>query len=94
MTSDREGYFSLNLFCLGLGPLKGFFELTRRPSRALNWPRALLPEIKVTVKCAAIGAEVQGHHCQKQMMQTLIPRVLKTRIFKPILNCKKSTEEN
>ena len=28
---------------LCLGPLKGFFELTRRPSRALDSPPAVLP---------------------------------------------------
>ena len=31
---------------LRLGPLKGFFELTRRPSRALNSPCALLLELQ------------------------------------------------
>ena len=48
---------------LRLGPLKVFFELTQRPSRALDSPRALLPELqrnKDTVRCAALGAEVQG----------------------------------
>ena len=51
---------SQQLPCLCLGPLKGFFELTRRPSRALDSPRALLPELqrnKNTVRCAALGAE-------------------------------------
>ena len=57
---------------LRLKPLKGFFELTRRPSRALDLPRALLPELqryKETVRCAALGAEVPGHR-QKQLTQT------------------------
>ena len=43
--------------------LEGLFELTRRPSRALDSPRALLPELqryKDTVRCAALGAEVRG----------------------------------
>ena len=60
--------------------LEGLFELTRRPSRALDSPRALLPELqrnKDTVRCAALGAEVQGHH-QEQLTQTLIVRLLKT----------------
>ena len=40
--------------------LEGLFELTRRPSRALDSP-ALLPELqrnKDTVRCAALGTEV------------------------------------
>ena len=55
--------------------LEGLFELTRRPSRALDSPRALLPELqryKDTVRCAT--AEVPGHR-QQQMMQTLIVRL-------------------
>ena len=43
--------------------LEGLFELTGRPSRALNSPRALLPELqryKDTVRCAVLGAEVPG----------------------------------
>merc|ERR1712073_77905 len=60
--------------------LEGLFELTQRPSRALDSPRALLPELqryKDTVRCAALGAEVPGH-CQQQLTQTLIVRLLKT----------------
>ena len=60
--------------------LEGLFELTRRPSRALDSPRALLPELqrnKDNVRCPAIGAEVPGHR-QKQLTQTLIVRLLKT----------------
>ena len=56
--------------------LEGLFELTRLPSRALNSPRALLPELqryKDTVRCGALGAEVPGH-CQEQVTQTLIVR--------------------
>ena len=44
--------------------LEGLFEVTRQPSRALDSPRALLPElqrIKDNVRCAALGAEVPGH---------------------------------
>ena len=74
--------------------LEGLFELTRRPSRALDSPRALLPELqryKDTVRCAALGAEVPGHR-QQQLTQTLIVRLLKTHFFTPILDCEKSTE--
>ena len=68
---------------LRLGPLKGFLELTRRPSRALDSPRALLLELqryKDPVRCAALGAEVSGHR-QEQLAQTLIVRLLKTHLF-------------
>ena len=64
---------------LRLGPLKGFFELTRRSSRALDSPPALLLELqryKDTVRCAVVGAEVPGHQ-QKHLTQTLILRLLK-----------------
>ena len=43
--------------------LEGLFELTRRPSRALDSPRALLPELqryKDTVRYVALSAEVPG----------------------------------
>ena len=53
---------------------EGLFELTQRPSRALDSPRSLLPELqryKDTVKCATLGAEVPGHH-QKQLTQTIV----------------------
>ena len=77
---------------LRLRPLKGF--LTWRPSRALDSPRALLPELqryKDTVRCAELGTEVPGHR-QQQLTQTLIVRLLKTHFFTPILDCEKSTE--
>ena len=63
--------------------LEGRFELTRRPSRALDSPRMLLPELqryKDTVVYAALSAEVPGHHQQK-LMQTLIVRLSKTPFF-------------
>ena len=44
-----------HFLCLLFGSLKGFFELTRRPSRALDSPCALLSELqrkKDTVYCA------------------------------------------
>ena len=44
------------------GPLKGFFELTLCPSRGLYMPCLLPPELqryKSSVRCAALGAEVQ-----------------------------------
>ena len=65
------------------------FELTWRPSRALDSPRVLLSELqryKDTVRCAALGAEVPGCR-QKQVThtQTLIAGLLKTHIFTQIL---------
>ena len=62
--------------------LEGLFELTRRPSRALDSPRALLPELqryKDTVRCGTLGAEVPGHR-EELLKQTLIVRLLKTKI--------------
>ena len=39
--------------------LEGLFELTRRPSRALDSPRALLPELQRgdTFRCAVLGTK-------------------------------------
>ena len=98
MTPSRENTIlfrsSQQLPRLRLGASKGFFELTRRPSWALDSPRALLPELqryKDTVRCAALGAEVPGH-CQQQLTQTLIVRLLKTHFFTSILDFEKSTE--
>ena len=72
-----EKHFSLSFLpavpCLHHGPLKGFFELTQRPSRALNSPRPLLPELqrcKDTVRCAVLVADVPGHQ-HEQLTQTL-----------------------
>ena len=70
--------------------LEGLFELTRCPSRALDSPRALLPELqryKDTVGCAALGAEDPGH-----LTQTLIVHLLKTHFFTSILDFENSTE--
>ena len=42
----------------------GLFDLTRRPSRALDLPCALLPELQInkdTVRCTALIAEIPGH---------------------------------
>ena len=61
----------------------GFFELTPRPSQALDSPRALLPELQRyndTVRCAALSTEAPGHR-QQQLTQTLIVRLLKTHFF-------------
>ena len=41
--------------------------------------------------CAALRAEVPGH-CQKQLTQTLIVRLLKTHFFTPIRDGDESTE--
>ena len=80
---------------LRLGPSK-LFELTRHPSRALDLPRALLPELqryKDTIRCAMLSAEVSGHH-QKQLTQTLIVRLLKSHFLPPFLDFEESTEYN
>ena len=74
--------------------LEGLFGLTQRPSRALDSPHALLPELqryKDTFRCAALSVEVPGHR-PKQASQTLIVRLLKTHFFIPIFDCEKSTE--
>ena len=76
--------------------LEELFELIRHPSRsrALDSPRALLPELqryKDSVRCAALGAEVPGYR-QQQLTQTLIVRLLKTHLFTWILDFEKSTE--
>ena len=34
--------YSQHLARLCIGPIEGLFELTQRPSRALNWPLAVL----------------------------------------------------
>ena len=50
------------------------------PSRTLDSPSALLPELqryKDTIRCGELGAEVPGHH-QQQLTQNLIVRLLKT----------------
>ena len=87
MTPCRGGYVSLPFLpATPSSPswtLEGLFELTRRPSRALDSPRALLAELqryKDTVWCAALGAEVPGYR-QDQLMQTLIVRLLKLHLF-------------
>ena len=63
--------------------LEGLFELTLRPSRALNLDEYVASELqryKDTVRCGALGAEVPGHR-QEQLMQTLIVRLLKTHFY-------------
>ena len=72
--------------------LEGLLELTRRPSKAPDSPRALLPELqrnKDIVMWAALGAEVPGHCLPTQ---TLIVRLLKTHYFTPFLDFEKSIE--
>ena len=74
--------------------LEGLFELTRRPSRALDLHGSLLPELqryKDTVRFGALGAKVPGLG-QQQLTQTLIVRLLKTHFFTSILDFEKSTE--
>ena len=64
------------------------------PSRTLDSPHALLPELqryKDTTRCAALGVEVPGHR-QQQLTQTLIVRLLKTHFFTLILE--KKSQQN
>ena len=95
MATDRlNHFFLLFLPATPSSPSQILFELTQRPLRALDSPRALLPELqryKDTVRCAALGAEVPGHR-QQQLTQTLIVRLLKMHFFTLILDCEKSTE--
>ena len=73
---------------------EGLFELTRRPSRALDSPHVLVPELKRskdTVRCAALGVEVVGRR-QQQLTGTSIVRLLKTHFLPPILDSEKSAE--
>ena len=68
--------------------LEGIFDLTWCPSRALDSPHPLLPELqryKDTVRCAELGAVVPGN-CQIQLTQTLIVRLLKTHFLPPIFD--------
>ena len=50
------------------------FELTWRPSRALNLDAYVASELqrnKVSIRCGALDAEVPGHRTE-QLMQTLM----------------------
>ena len=72
--------FLQQLPSFGPGPLKGFFELTGRPSRAFNLDAYVALELqryKDTFRCGALGAEVPGHR-QEQLTQTFDMRLLKT----------------
>ena len=74
--------------------LHSYQQLASSPSRTLDSPSALLPELlryNDTFRCAALGVEVPGHH-QQHLTQTLIVRLLKTLFFTPILDFEKSTE--
>ena len=100
MTPCWGEYVSLSFFPATLSSpsrtLEGLFKLTQRPSKALDLPRALLPELQIykdSVRCAALGVEVPGHH-QQQLTRILIVRLLKTHLFTPIFDCEKSTEYN
>ena len=80
-----EKLFSSSSFQHSLvSPSDSSFELTRHPSRALDLRRALLSELQrynsETVRCGELGAKVPGH-CQEQLPQTLIVRLLNTHVF-------------
>ena len=72
-----EKYFSLP-FLAPIRTLEGLFELTWRPSRALDSPCALLQELKRyndSVRCAVLGTKIPGH-CQEQLIQTSVENAL------------------
>ena len=78
MTPQREkAFLLLSSQQLPLSPswtLKGLYELTLRPLRAISPPCTLRPQLqknKDTIGCAWSGSKVPGH-CQKQLTQTLI----------------------
>ena len=50
--------------------LEGLFELTHRPLKALNLPRALLLELQSIIDTATLGTEVPGHS-QAQLTKNL-----------------------
>ena len=82
MTPRWGKYCSLSFLPATPSPLsrtlEGLFGLPLRPSRALDSPHVLLPDLqrdKETVRCATLGMEVPGHR-QKQLTQTLIVRLL------------------
>ena len=83
MTLSQGYYFlfssSQQLPSLCLRPLKSFLSC---PSRALDLPHALLPDLqfnKDTVRYASLGGEVPG---QEQLSQTLIDSAfVKTHFF-------------
>ena len=72
MTSSSGKHYSLPfLSATPTSPsrtLEGLFELTQRPSRALDSPRELLPELQ--------RYKYTGHR-QQQLTQTLIVHLLK-----------------
>ena len=54
--------------------LEGLFELTTRPSKALDSPNTLILDLqryKDTIRSTILGAEV-SEHSQEQLTQTLI----------------------
>ena len=53
--------------------LEDIFELTRRPSRALDWPCTLLPELQRIMDTVTYAQGVEGPgHRQDRLSQTLI----------------------
>ena len=78
--------------------LEGLFELTRRPSQALDSPRALLPELKRykdTFRCVTLGT----NKCTRiplNTMQTMIAcvRLLKLTFSQFSLVAKRKPQEN
>ena len=64
---------------VSISELKGLFELTWRPSRAVDSPCALHLELRIhndTIRCDGLGAKVPGKR-QEQLTQTLNVHLLK-----------------
>ena len=74
--------------------LEGVFEQTWPLSRALNLEAYVASELqrnKEIVRCAELSTEVPGH-CQEQLTETLIVRLLKKHFCTPILDFENLTE--
>ena len=72
-----------------------FFSVSWHPLRTLDLPRALLPELpryKETVRCGAIGEEVEGHRKISADANQDCAFVEYALFLKPILDFEKSTE--
>ena len=64
---------------VSISELEGLFELTWRPSRAVDSPCALHLELRIhndTIRCDGLGAKVPGKR-QEQLTQTLNVHLLK-----------------
>ena len=88
-------FFLLFLRATSLSPswtLEGLFELTQRPSRALDSPRALLPELQ---RYKDFCARRRGPRTLSTTADANLDcAFVENELFPPILDCEKSTEYN